>query len=120
MPEDPRVVVGSLDSNGRATFNQVTQIQATTQPEEIILVAVDPDAGLYVWRLSHAEVDAHAHEQHPGYSRQLRAIDPRSPPDWLGAPEFRPASDLDAADWTDISAARTNTLKKAVMTALGL
>jgi hypothetical protein len=120
MTEDPRVVVGSLDSNGRATFNQVTQLQAMTQPQEIILVAVDPDTGLYVWRRSHAEVDAHAHDQHPGYSRQLRPVEPQNPPGWLGAPEFMPASDLDAAVWANILSARTNTLKARVMVALGL
>ncbi len=84
------------------------------------MVAVDTGAGLYVWRRPHDDVDAHAHDQHPGYSRQLRTIDPKNPPDWLGAPEFTPASDLDPALWTEICTARTNTLKKAVEKALGL
>lgn len=120
MTDDPRLVAGTINARGRVTFNQVTQVQATDLPEEIVLVAVLPNEGLYVWRLPHEDVDVEAHEQHAGYSRQVGPIDPNHPPPWLGAPAIVGSGDIDPALWKQITSARTNTLKKLVGRALGL
>lgn len=120
MPDEPRLVTSTIDTQGRVTFNQVTQVQAANPPEEIVLVAVLPDEGLYVWRRPHDDVDAQAHEQHAGYSRQVGPIDPKHPPPWLGAPTIVASGDIEPALWEPITSARTNTLKKLVKAALGL
>jgi hypothetical protein len=120
MADDPRLVVSTINAKGRATFNQVTQIRAADHPEMIVLVAVLPGEGLYVWRHAHVDIDAHAHEQHAGYSRQVGPIDPKRPPSWLGAPTIVASADLDSTLWGQIVAARTNTLKKLVGTVLGI
>jgi hypothetical protein len=113
-------VASTVSANGRATFNQVTQLRAPN-PDEIVLAAVVPSEGIYVWRHAHTDVDAHAHDQHTGYSRQLGPIDTKNPPAWLGAPEIVPIDDIDPTLWRKITTtARTNTLKKSVAKALAL
>ena len=120
MIDEPRLVVSTINAQGRVTFNQVTQVQAADHPEEIVLVAVLPAEGLYVWRRPHGDVDGQAHPQHSGYSRQVGPIDPKHPPTWLGAPKIVASGDIDPARWHEITSARTNTLKKLVGTAVGL
>jgi hypothetical protein len=113
-----RVVSRTLDANGRVTFNQVTMVREPPPPG-VLLVAIDPASGLYVWLKPHAEVDPHTQDQHPGYSRLLPAIDPLNPPPYLGDPVFVPAAIVDPADWQIITSAHTMALNRAVRALFG-
>jgi hypothetical protein len=111
-------VVSRRVADGRVTFNQVTLVQQPA-PSGVLLVAIDLAAGLYVWLKPHDEVDARAHDQAPGYSRGLPAIDPLNPPAWLGQPVFIPSTDIDAPEWEVFTTAQTMTLNRAVRELFG-
>ncbi len=114
-----RLVTGTVKS-GRVSFNQVTLLTWSTDPAEIVLFAIDPGQGIYVWHRKFAEVDARAHTQAAKYSRTIGTFDPQHPPEYLGPPKFTPRDGIDNAVWTLFLTARTNALKKAAKEYLGL
>lgn len=103
--------------NGRVSFNQVVMEQQQPPPG-LLLIAVDPDAGLYVWMKSHDAVAPHTVAQAAGYSRALPPIDIDAPPSFLGDPVFFSKESIDG--WDEIVDGRTNTLNREVRKLFGI
>lgn len=111
-----RVITRTVKS-GRVSFNQVVMEQQPPPPG-LLLVAVDPDAGLYVWMKSHDAVAPHTVAQAPGYSRALPPVEIAAPPSFLGDPVFFSKESIDG--WGEIAAGRTNTLNSEIRKLFGI
>ncbi len=111
-----RLISRTVD-NGRVSFNQVVMDQQEP-PAGIMLVAIDPDAGLYVWLRPHDSLAEHTIAQAPGYSQMLPPFAIEDPPDYLGPPVFFPKETI--AGWDEIAGKQTNTLNRAIRDLFGV
>jgi hypothetical protein len=100
-----RLVTGTVGSNGRVTFNQISLSPSGNEiePDELKLVAIDPEQdGFHIWRRPYSEVAEHAKPQHGPYSTSLRGIDPKDPPPYLGLGEFHSRNVVTEHEWRAI------------------
>jgi hypothetical protein len=111
-----RVICRTLD-RGQVSFNQVVMEQQSP-PDGLLLAAIDPETGVYIWMTSYGNVEKHTVKQAGGYSRQLPGVSPSQPPPYLGNPVFLPIDSIAPADWQTILGAQTNGKNKAVKEAL--
>jgi hypothetical protein len=103
---------------GRVAFNQVVMEQQEP-PAGVMLVAIDPDRGLYLWLRPHDLVDEPATiAQAPGYSRTLPPFLVDEPPPYLGPPVFVAKQKI--AMWDEIIGKATNSLNRAIRDLLGI
>jgi hypothetical protein len=112
-------VVASTIKDGRVGFNQVV-MRRSPDPAGLLLVGIDPSAGLYVWLKPHDDIVPITSVQVPGYSDCIGAFSVAAPPPELGNGVFIDSRNIPATLWAQITTARTNTLHKAVSDALGL
>lgn len=104
--------------NGIAHFNQVV-LENEDPPESVILVAVEPARGLFIWEAPFIALFEHSTPQHPGYSRSIPEFPLHSPPRYLGEPEFDPREAY-GDGWDRLVVARTNTLNRKLREYLGV
>src|SRR4051794_26693391 len=99
-------------NGGRVAFNQVVMEQQEP-PAGVMLVAINPDTGLYVWLRPHYLVDEPATvAQAPGYSRTLPPFPVDDPPPYLGPPVFVARENI--ATWDEIIGKATKSLNRAI------
>jgi hypothetical protein len=98
---------------GRAHFNQV-ELDGDSEPDAIMLAAVDLDRGILVWEFSPADVRHDLRPQHRGYSHTLPRFPVDAPPSYLGDATLIPVDAFSESDWDGLAAENTNGLKKRV------
>jgi hypothetical protein len=113
---DVRLVVATFRNDGRATFNQVVMHQDSA-PAGVLLVGIDPNAGLHLWLKPHTLIAGIAKRQAGKYSSYL-SINLSAPPPALGDSVFIDKAKLPAH--LRLGGARTNTLHNAVRKMLGV
>lgn len=79
-------------------------------PKRVVLVAVDPDFGLYYWSCPHSKIKRHTVSQHAGYSRCLPPFAIDDEPSFLGEGWEVPAKEI--ANWSEILEANTRRKQK--------
>jgi len=109
--DDTRVVVSTVREDGRVAFGQVIMEQQT-DPKEIVLVALDPDIGLFYWNTTPRKLNPHTRAQHQGYSRCLPAFAVDDWPDHLGDSYEFPKEEID--NWFAIEGANTRAKNKLI------
>lgn len=111
-----RVIVRTAD-DGRVGFNQVVMEQQDP-PAGVLLVAIEPDEGLYVWLRSHNALAPHTIPQAKGYSRALLPFDIGHAPSFLGEAVFISRDEIDG--WDEIVGGQTNTLNREIRKLFGI
>lgn len=100
---DTRVVVSTI-KNGRVQFGQAIMEQQP-DPKHVILVALDPDFGLFYWETTPRKLKPRTVPQHSGYSRCLPPFPIDDEPNFLGAGYELPKDEI--ANWDKIVGAHT-------------
>lgn len=93
---------------GRVRFNEVI---ITSQPETelVVLAALAPELGLYVWTCSYAAIKADSGTQHPGYSLSPSSFAVDTPPAFVRGEQLFPREAFDQGEWDKAVLASTNT-----------
>lgn len=118
-PLDIKVSSSTITKTGRVGFNEVV-IVGNPPPAGLLLVAIDPDRGLYVWLVSQATIDEHSRRQHGTYSKRVASFRLSEPPAWLGAPVFIEQGKIPPSIWEEILEKKTRALQAAVARVFGL
>jgi hypothetical protein len=115
---DIKPVAGTVDDGRRVTFNQVV-MRKQAEPAGVLLVAIDPGAGLLVWLRPQSVIEQIARVQVPDYSDSI-SVNVDSPPGELGEPRCAlPSNTRPGPLWELKTTAKTNALHKIFSDALG-
>ncbi len=113
----PFRLISRTIEDGKVRFNQASYLKKPNEPGKV-LVAIDPDAGMYVWFPTHAEVEQHLTGGQTGYARHLLPMDVTTP--FFAGGHFVSANSISAGIWKDLLKRQTGAKKKAVARVLGL